>query len=95
MHISQDLTKHARSRAQQRAISAVLIDHLFGFGRALPAGDGAELLYFDKGARRRLQNALPKSEFREIESKLDSYAIVNRSGTVSTVGRRCRRIWRR
>jgi len=72
-------TDHARARMQQRGIRAAAVQALLDYGRSVPAGDGCEVLFFDKAVRRaaRLPNA---------------YAVVGRDGAVVTVGHRYRRV---
>ena len=72
-------TQHARARMQQRGIRPGALEALLESGRSVPAGDGCELLFFDKAARKaaRLPNA---------------YAVVGRDGEVITVGHRYRRL---
>ena len=50
-------TEHARTRMQQRGIRADAIEALLDYGRASPAGDGCELVFFDKAARARPSGA--------------------------------------
>ena len=72
-------THHARARMQQRGIRPEALEALFEYGRSAPAGDGCEVLFLDKVARKatRLPNA---------------YAVVGRDGAVVTVGYRYRRV---
>ena len=64
-------THHARARMQQRGIRAEALAALFEYGRCAPAGQGCEVLFFDKAARKaaRLPNA---------------YVVVGRDGAVVT-----------
>ena len=95
------LTDHARARMQQRGISAAALDALLDFGRARPAGNGCEIVFFDKKARRRLAvGSGPGSEKRSattishLTPNFRSYAILGSDGKVITVGHRTRRISR-
>jgi hypothetical protein len=44
-------TEHARTRMQQRGIPAAAVDLLIDYGKSAPAGEGCELVFFDKAAR--------------------------------------------
>lgn len=72
-------TDHARARMQQRGIRAAIVEALLDYGHTAPAGDGCEVLFFDKSARQvgRFPNA---------------YAVVGRDGAVVTVGHRYKRV---
>ena len=52
-----DLTRHARTRMQQRGINAAALGALLHYGRMIPAGGGRDIVYFDKRARQRLARA--------------------------------------
>ena len=87
------LSRHARTRMQQRGISAATVDALLDFGRPARAGGGRDIVFFDKRARERLARAgvIPPSEADRV---CKSYAIVESDGAVITVGHRYRRILR-
>ena len=72
-----DLTRHARTRMQQRGINTAALSALLDYGRVARAGRGRDIVYFDKRTRARFGN---------------SYAILASDGTVITVGHRTRRI---
>jgi hypothetical protein len=84
-------TEHARTRMQQRGIRADAIEALLDYGRASPAGDGCELVFFDKAARARLFRDNPDA-VREAERLCRTYAVLGRDGAVVTVGHRYRRV---
>ena len=84
-------TDHARARMQQRGIRADAIEALLDYGRASPAGDGCELVFFDKAARARLFRDNPDA-VREAERLCRTYAVLGRDGAVVTVGHRYRRV---
>ena len=88
------LTHHARTRMQQRGISAASLETLLDFGRTSPAGGGREIVFFDRKARERLARArlISPSDADHISR---SYAIVESDGIVITIGHRYRRIPRR
>jgi hypothetical protein len=87
-------TRHAGARLQQRAIPPILLDWLIAYGARAPAGDGCERIYFDKQGHRRLQRDLGLWAYGRLETKLDTYAVVNRDGTVVTAGYRVKRVTR-
>lgn len=85
------VTHHARTRMQQRGISAAALHALLDFGRVTRAGRGRELVFLDRKARERLAraNGLAAGEAVRVSN---SYAIVGSDGTVVTVGHRFRRV---
>ena len=53
---------------------------------------GAEILYFDHAARRRLAEARGEKIIRRLGKRLAAFAVIGANGKVCTVGRRTRRI---
>jgi hypothetical protein len=86
-------TPHARTRMQQRGIPAAAVELLISYGNSAPAGDGCELVFFDKAARARLFRDDPAAA-REAERLCRTYAVLGNDGAVVTVGHRYRRIHR-
>lgn len=88
------LTRHAQVRMQQRGIGEEVLDNLFAYGKVVHDHRGAEILFFDRAARRRL--ALEKGEeaLRSLGKRLAAYAVIGGHGQVLTVGHRTRRIHR-
>ena len=84
-------TTHARARMQQRGIPAAAVELLINYGRSAPAGEGCEVVFFDKAARARLFRDDP-AVTRNAERLCRTYAVVGRDGVVLTVGHRYRRI---
>jgi hypothetical protein len=84
-------THHARARMQQRGIPAAAVEVLLDYGKTAPAGDGAELVFFDKAARARLFRDNPDA-VKEAERLCRTYVVVGRDGAVVTVGHRYRRV---
>ncbi|AWU98077.1 hypothetical protein DM194_27710 (plasmid) [Azospirillum ramasamyi] len=83
-----------RGRAQQRAIPPFIVDLLLRFG-AEAHHHGAEVLYFDKEARRRLRHHLGDRILQAIgDQMLDTYAAVGEGDRVVTVAHRNRRLKR-
>ena len=85
------LTEHARVRAQKRSIPPLIVDWLFGFGARERAGDGAEVLFFDKRARRELEKTVGKQVVGRLSPMLDAYLVVHESSVV-TAGWRYKRV---
>jgi hypothetical protein len=87
-----NLTNLAQTRQQQRGIPQVVVDWLLELGATEHTHDGAEILYFDKAARKRLNHYLGGGPlFSRAEEYLDTYAVISR-GKVITVGHRYNRI---
>src|SRR5687767_13164430 len=84
-------TPHARARMQQRGIPAAAVELLINYGKSAPAGEGRELVFFDKAARVRLFRGAPAAA-REAERLCRTYAVIGNDGAVVTVGHRYRRI---
>lgn len=85
------ITPHARARMQQRGIRLEALEALLDFGRAIPAGRGRDLVFFDKRARARLAERGVASP-AEVDRISKNYAIVGHAGAVITVGHRYRRL---
>jgi hypothetical protein len=86
-----DTTRHAAVRSKQRGIPPLMIDLLREFGARQPAGQGAQKVFFDKVARRRLRAyAGPMAPL--LEQHLDVYAVMSNSDEVITVAHRTARI---
>lgn len=89
-----DLTLHARRRMQGRMIPPIVVDLLHRFGSSMRCG-GADRMFFDKAARRRLSSYLGGyGSLRKIENWLDVYMVLGDNGNVVTVGYRTRRFRR-
>jgi len=90
--MSLQITGHARTRLQQRAIPLPVLDYLLNFGKKVHDHHGAEILFFDHQARNMVRRACGEKNFKCLESKLDTYAVVGTDGVVLTVGHRTKRI---
>ncbi len=88
------LTRHARVRMQQRGIGADVLEDLLAYGRAMHDHHGAEIVFFDRAARRRLAEEQGEETIRRLGKRLSAYAIIGADGKVRTVGHRIRRIQR-
>ncbi len=87
------LTRHADTRLQQRGLPRAVIEWLQLFGAEEHDKHGAVIRYFDKAARRRLEQALGRAVIRRMEDFLDAY-LVEHDGCVVTVGHRTQRLRR-
>lgn len=86
------LTHHAVRRAQQRAISATVLNLLLDYGDRFDAGRGAEIVRVGHQGRTELARDLPPAVWHEHGRKLQTaYAVVAADGAVITVGHRFRR----
>ena len=68
-------TQHANIRAQQRGIAPFLVDLLLEFGARKNDGNGAEICYFDRRAKKRLQSYVGGMLGR-LSEFLDAYLVV-------------------
>lgn len=85
-----ETTRHAATRAQQRAIPPLLLDLLLRFGRSERSGDGTERYFFDKRSRRAVQR-YAGCLGQLLDQHLDVYAILSDCDKVVTVGHRLER----
>ena len=86
------LTNHAQARLLQRGISSHVLECLLQYGRKIHDHRGGEIIYFDHQTRARLRHNSGPDQFKAIESKLDTYAVIGSDGAVLTVGHRVKRI---
>lgn len=84
------VSKHAQTRSQQRAISPMLIDLLLQFGSCERAGTGVSRMFFDKLSRRKVK-AYAGSLASLLNDHLDVYAVVTDDLKVITIGHRTQR----
>ena len=84
------LSKHAQTRSQQRAIPPMLIDLLLQFGSSERAGSGVSKMFFDKSSRRKVK-AYAGSLSSILDDHLDVYAVVTDDLMVITTGYRTQR----
>jgi hypothetical protein len=85
------LTRHAEARLQQRAIPPFVIDLLERCGSTMRCG-GADRLFFDKAAKKRLERLLGGARsLRVVDKWLGVYAVFNDNGALVTVGHRSKR----
>lgn len=83
-------THHASVRAQQRGIPQLILDLLLEFGAREHDARGAEIVFFDRRARKHVESYAGRL-FSKLNEHLDTYAVVS-DGKVVTVGPRHKRI---
>ena len=86
------ITHHAQTRLQQRGIPSVVVERLLDFGRQAHDHRGGTIVFFDHRARNTLRRQIASDSFKQIESHLDTYAVLGADGVVVTVGHRTQRI---
>ena len=89
--IAQSFTRHACERSIQRAVPAFLVELLIDFAKPVRCG-AADRYALDERGRQEIQSHLGPQRYREIDGKLDCWAVVGGDGKVITIGRRDRRI---
>jgi hypothetical protein len=92
--MTNQLTKHARTRLQQRGISADVLDCLLAYGRKVHDHRGGEVIFFDHHSRTQLRRDQGDAVFKRLETKLGTYAVLGSDGSIITVGHRTKRISR-
>lgn len=88
------LSHHAAVRLQQRSIPPLIADLLDLYGARQPAGQGAEIVYMDKAARRRMSQVLGGAAVGALQPLLSAYLIESKGGHVITAGWRRTRVQR-
>lgn len=83
-------TAHASVRCQQRGVSPLVVDLLLRFGRREHDHRGAEIVFFDRRAKKEVESYTGGS-IGKLSEQMDSYAVVS-DGCVITVGVRHKRI---
>ncbi len=87
------ITTHAQTRMQQRSIAPIAVDLLIQYGSEM-RHKGANVLYFDKAARRQLKLVFGGTRsMRMIEPLLNTYAVEDGSSVI-TAGHRTKRLKR-
>jgi hypothetical protein len=84
------LTRHARTRMQQRGIRPALVDRVLRYGYEQHDRHGGMIVYLDREAKRRL--ARDGEATRAELDRLSGVYVVVAGGVVATVGHRYRRI---
>jgi hypothetical protein len=86
-----NLTRHARSRMQQRCIAFSAVDRVLRYGREHHDHHGAVVVCMDRAAERAIARA-GEARGTEIEALRGVYVVIATDGTVRTVGHRTRRL---
>lgn len=82
------VTHHAQARLQQRGVDPRVVELLMEYGESMYS-HGCRVFHFcSHKAKSRLRSSLPESEWKGVERKLNSYAVVSAEGDLVTVGRR-------
>lgn len=83
-------TRHASVRFQQRGVSPLVIDLLLRFGRRQHDHRGAEVVFFDRRAKREVERYTGGAVGR-LSEQMDSYIVLS-DGCVVTAGARHQKI---
>lgn len=87
-----ELTRHARTRMQQRGIREDALFFILEYGREMHDHRGCTVFQFDRRARQRAERDLGRERIRRLCHWMNSY-VVMADGAVITVAHRRRR-WR-
>lgn len=83
-------TSHAQIRCQQRGIPPLVIDLLLRFGSREHDHQGAEIVFFDQRARKKIKH-YAGGLIGKLSEHFDSYAVVA-GGHIVTAGTRYKRV---
>lgn len=87
-------THHAAERMQQRSIPPIIVEFLERFGSSMRSG-GADRLFFDKAACRRLRAHLGGERgLKPISKWLNAYIVISDDGQLITAARQTGRFRR-
>ncbi len=81
---------HAQVRTQQRGVPPMIVDLLMQFGSRVSSGDGTEICFFDRRARKHI-HAYAGGLFSRLNEQMDAYAVVS-GEKVMTVGTRYKKL---
>ena len=82
-----NMTKHAQTRQQQRAIPPLIIDWLCRYGHRLKGVNGTTVCFFDKESRRCLASEVGHVVVRRLSDMLDAYLVLS-GDSIVTIGHR-------
>lgn len=92
--MTHNISQHAQTRLQQRGVPFFVLELLDRFGSTMRCG-GAERVFFDKAALKRLRKYLGGDRgLKAIESWLKVYVVVGDNGVLVTIGHRTTRFSR-
>lgn len=81
------LTKHARTRLQQRAIPPLIIEWLCKYGCRLKGMNGTTVCFFDRESRRSLAAEVGQVVVRRLADLMDTYLVMS-GDSIVTIGHR-------
>lgn len=82
-----NMTKHAQTRLQQRAIPPIIIDWLCRYGRRLKGVNGTTVCFFDRESRRILGSEVGHIVVRRLSDMMDTYLVLA-GNSIITIGHR-------
>ncbi len=86
-----DCTRHGLERAQRRGIPKLILNWLIDYGQSTRRR-GANVYFFDKLSRKKLQKDIGSLAYKRLEAMLNAYVVVSDCGNVITAGWRYKRI---
>ena len=88
------MTRHASERRQQRSVPSLVTSLILEYGTTMRHA-GADVVYLDKEARKRLRGAVGgERNLRIIEPWLNTYLVAGDDGEIITLARRQQRFRR-
>lgn len=82
-----NMTKHAQTRSQQRAIPPLIIEWLCKYGCRLQGMNGTTVCFFDRESRRCLASEVGHVVVRRLSDMLDTYLVLS-GDSIVTIGHR-------
>ena len=82
-----NMTKHAQTRQQQRAIQPLIIEWLCKYGCRLQGTNGTTVCFFDRESRRNLASEVGHVVVRRLSDMMDTYLVLSGNSIVN-VGHR-------
>ena len=79
-----NMTKHAQTRSQQRAIPPLIIEWLCKYGCRLQGMNGTTVCFFDKHSRRNLSSEVGHVIVRRLSDMMDAYLVLSGDSIVTT-----------
>jgi len=82
-----NMTKHAQTRLQQRAIPPLIIEWLCKYGSRLQGMNGTTVCFFDRESRRSLASEVGHVVVRRLSDMMDTYLVLS-GNSIVTIGHR-------
>ncbi len=82
-----NMTKHAQTRSQQRAIPPLIIEWLCKYGCRLNGMNGTTVCFFDRESRRSLASEVGHVVVRRLSDMMDTYLVLS-GNSIVTLGHR-------